>query len=86
MLLIFLYRFSVPGRSLFGRSFLEGGTSSSSSGGLSVSSGAFGSQISLFLPPSKLLNLGSQKEALHLPLKALVFDETQLPHGKSHLY
>ena len=37
------------------------------------------------LPPSKFLNLETQGEVHHLPLKALVFDETQLSHGRPHL-
>ena len=63
---------------------LEGGTSSSSFGEYSQVHLEFDPQIPL--PPSKLLNLESQKEVLHLPLKAFVFDETQLPNGRSHLY
>ena len=43
-------------------------------------------EFQILLPPSKLLNLGSEREVLHLPLKYLLFDETKLPHGKSRRY
>ena len=60
---------------------LEGGTSSSSSSGLSMFLGISG----IPLPPSEFLNLETWVEQLHLPVKALVFYETPLPHGRSHL-
>ena len=38
------------------------------------------------LPPFEFLKLETQVEVLHLPLKALVFNETQLSHGRPHDY
>ena len=55
---------------------LEGGTSSSSLVDFQCSQEHLEFDHQIPLPPSELLNLESQGEVLHLPLKAIVFDET----------
>ena len=79
MLLGFLYCFSVSSNSPFGRRKVV----------LLVDFQCSQEHLEFdhqTLPPSKFLNMETQVEQLHLPVKALVFYETPLPHGRSHLY